>query len=79
MTPLTWDLLISLILQHGLPLALKIAEKIGNKDAVTAAELSELRALGAKTPRSQMLDALARAGISHDDPKAAALLALIGP
>lgn len=77
MEPLTWQVLAALILQVGLPLALKIAAKWESKDVVTPAELLELEALGAKTPRSQMLEALARAGIKPEDPVAAPLLALV--
>lgn len=73
-----WDTLISLVLTHGLPLALKLYERWGDKSPVTEAEIAELRVLGAQTPQSQMRDALARAGISSDDPKAKALLALVG-
>jgi hypothetical protein len=78
MQKLTWDVLSNLILQLGLPLALKIASKWGSKDIVTPEEIEELRAMGAQTPRSQMLDAMKRAGLDVTDPKAVALLALIG-
>lgn len=79
MQKLTWDVLTMLLLNHALPVALKIAEKWGSKDEVKPEELVELRALGSQTPKSQMLDALTRAGIDPTDPKATALLALIGP
>lgn len=72
-----WQTLIVLILQEGLPLALKLAERWSSKDAVTPAELEELKALAAKTSVTQMQDALARAGVSLDLPGAKALVDLV--
>lgn len=74
---MTWAALIPLIIQYGLPLALKLADKWQSKDAVTPEEFAELRALAAQTPTTQMQDALLRAGILPDDPKAKALLDLV--
>lgn len=76
---MSYAVLAQLIIHVGLPLALKIAEKWNSNDLVTQADIDELKALGAKTPRTQMLDALTSSGVSHDDPKAVALLALVGP
>lgn len=73
-----WGTLTALIIQHGLPLALKLAEKWQSTEPVTPAEIEELKALAARTPQLQMRDALARAGISPEDPKAKELLALVG-
>jgi hypothetical protein len=73
-----WDVLISLVLTQGLPLAMKLYEKWGSKEPVTQADIDELKALGEKTPQSQMRDALARAGIDLNSEKAKALLGLVG-
>lgn len=73
-----WATLAALIIQHGLPLALKLAEKWNSKEPVTPAEIEELKALAAKTPQSQMKDALARAGVDLNSDKAKELLGLVG-
>lgn len=71
-----WGTLAILIVQNGLPLALKLAEKWGSKDVVTPQEIAELKALGAQTAESQMTDALTRAGLL-DSVEGKALLALV--
>lgn len=73
-----WATLAALIVQHGLPVALKLAEKWGSKEPVTPAEIEELRALSLRTPQSQMRDALARAGVDLNSDKAKELLGLVG-
>lgn len=73
-----WDVLAGLIITHGLPLALKLAEKWGDKSPVTPEELAELKRLGEQTPRTQMRDALGRAGVDLNSEKAKALLGLVG-
>lgn len=73
-----WSTLVILIINNGLPLALKLYDKWGNKDVVTPEEIAELRALAGHTPQTQMRDAILRAGIDPNSPKAAELMALVG-
>jgi len=68
-----------LILQYGLPLALKLADKWGSNDPVTPEEKAELRAMAANTPQSVMVARLTAAGISPDSPEGKALLKLLPP
>lgn len=76
---MTWAVLIPLIVQYGIPTAVHIAEKWQNKDQpVTPEELKELKYLAAQTPRTQMIDALNRAGIPLDSEKGKEMLALVG-
>lgn len=74
---MNWLMIIGLIEKLGLPLAEKLWRLWKSGGEPTDADWAELRALGAKTPRSQMLDALASAGIDPNSPKAQALLALV--
>lgn len=73
-----WDVLALLIVQYGLPLALKLAEKWESKEAVKPEELAELRALATHTPQTQMKDALSRAGIDPASEQGKVLLGLVG-
>lgn len=66
-----------MILQYGVPFAEKVWQKWSSGNNPTQADWDELKALGKNTARSQMLDALSRAGIALDDPKAVALLAQV--
>lgn len=72
-----WSTLILLAIQNGLPVALKLAEKWGNKDVVKPEEIAELRQLASHTSETQMRDALIRAGIPLDSDRAKELLALV--
>lgn len=74
-----YAMLAQLVLQVGLPLALKLAENFQKKGAITPEEIAELRAMGEKTAMSQMRDAILRAGLNPEDPKAKELLALVTP
>lgn len=74
---MTWAALIPLIVQYGLPLALKLAEKWESKDAVTPEELKELQTLAAQTPETQLRDALLRNGIDPASEKGVSLLNLV--
>jgi hypothetical protein len=73
-----WAQFILIVAKEGLPLAESLFTKWStSKDQpVTQEEINELKALGSKTARSQMLDALARAGISPESPEGKALLQL---
>jgi hypothetical protein len=73
-----WITLANLIAQVGLPLALKIYANFQKGGTVTPEEIAELKALGAQTAQTQMRDAILRAGLNPDDPKAKALQDLVG-
>lgn len=68
--------LAQLILQVGLPLALRLAENYNKKGPIPPEELAELKALGAQTVQTQVQMAILRAGLSVDDPRAKELIAL---
>ncbi len=72
-----WAALIPVILQYGIPFAEKVWQKWSSGSNPTQADWDELKALGQKTPLSQMKDALSRAGIPETDPRAVALLAAV--
>jgi hypothetical protein len=74
---MNWALLLPIIAQYGLPLAEKLWQKWASKTEPTQADWDELKALGAKTFQTQVLDALARNGVAADDPRAKELLKLI--
>lgn len=74
---MSWEVLIPIIAQYGIPLAEKLWQKWSSKVEPTQADWDELKALGSQTARSQMTDAIARAGISLDDPRAIELLKLV--
>lgn len=71
--------LAALILQVGLPLALRLAENYHKKGAIPPEELAELKEMGARTVQSQVQLAILRAGLSVDDPRAKELIALTTP
>lgn len=72
-----WMTLATLIAQYGLPLALKLADKWGSKDAVTDADIAELKQLAAQTATTQMRDALGRAGIDPESEQGKKFLGLV--
>lgn len=77
---MTWVLVIELLAKFGpqaFELIKKLIEKWGSSSPVTVADIEELRALAQQTPQSQMLAALARAGISPDSEQGKAFLALV--
>lgn len=73
---MTWEALIAIAVRDGLPLALNLFDKWSTKknEVPTVAEIEELNALSAQTSRSQMLEALARAGIDPDSEPGKRLL-----
>lgn len=73
-----WATLITLIINNGVPLALKLYDKWESKDVVTPEEIAELKALAAQTPQTQMRDALLRAGVDLASDKGKELLSLVG-
>ena len=72
-----WQNLIPLIIQYGIPAAEKIWQMVTSGADPTQADWDALKKLVNQTPLSQMQDALARAGIPLDDPRAVAFLALV--
>lgn len=74
---MSWELIITLINQYGLPLAYKLWQLAESKLPPTQADWDILNALASQTAKSKLIDALNRAGIPLDDPKAVALLALV--
>lgn len=77
---MSWVLLAQIIATSGLQVAERVWQKWAAKGEPTQADWDELKALGAKTAQSQVIDALARNGIPLDSPRAVELLALVkGP
>lgn len=74
-----WEQFALLIIQVGLPLALRIYDNVQKRGQVTPEEIAELRAYGAQTAQTQMRDALLRAGINLEDQHAKNLIALVTP
>lgn len=71
--------IISLIISQGLPVAQKLWQLWESKTAVTQDDWNVLIALGKQNARSQMMLALAQAGIDPTSPQGVALLALTPP
>lgn len=71
-----WALVAQLIVNIGLPAAEKLVEKWENKSPVTLADFQEVRDAAKQTAADRMKVQLQAVGISLDDPKAIALLAL---
>lgn len=69
--------LVQLIIEVGLPIALKLADIWSKGEDVTPAILEELRVLSTKTPQQALSEVLTMAGIDPADPRAVALAALI--
>ncbi len=74
---MSWAALIPLILEYGLPFAERIWTLWSSKAEPTQADWDALTKLANQTPLSQMQDALARAGIPLDDPRALPFLDLV--
>jgi len=74
-----WTLFLALVAKEGLPLALDLYDKWINRasDTPTAEEIADLKALASNTSRTQMLEALQRAGIEPDSEQGKKLLGLI--
>ena len=74
---MSWAVIVPLIVQYGLPFAQKIWSLWTTGTDPTQSDWDALMKLANQTPLSQMQDALTRAGIPLDDPRAAAFLALV--
>lgn len=71
-----WETLIPIIAQYGIPLAEQLWQKWSTGSAPTQADWDQLKALAQGSAQSQMLAALARAGIDPNSDQGKALLAL---
>ena len=74
-----WEVLIPIIAQYGFGVAERLWQLWSTKSAPTAEDWAVLNKLAAETAHTRMVDALTRAGIALDDPKAIALLELVKP
>lgn len=72
-----WTVLLPLIVQYGLPFAEQMWQNINAGTDPTQAQWDQLKALSQNTARTQLLAALARAGVDPASPNAVALLALV--
>jgi hypothetical protein len=77
MEPLSWGAVAGLMLKYGPEVADFIVRKWNARGTVTLQEWESLQALANKTPESQVRDALARAGIPENDPRALEILAAL--
>lgn len=71
---MSWELLIPIIAKYGLPLAEALWKKVKDSREPTAEDWAELRLVAYPSPRDYLIDALGRANISLDDPRAKELL-----
>jgi len=74
-----WEYFIPIIAQYSLGVAEKLWQLWAAKGAPTAEDWAVLNKLKDETAHTRMVDALTRAGIALDDPKAIALLDLVKP
>ncbi len=68
--------LLPIILQYGIPVAEQLWKMLTSTSAPTQADWDTLKALSAQNSTSQMLAALAAAGIDPASPQGKAFLAL---
>lgn len=71
------EVIATLIARYGLPLAYRMWQDWTNGVPVTQAMWDDLLKLGEQSAKTQLIDALNRAGIPLDDPRAVALIALL--
>lgn len=76
---LTWLELIPLIIKEGAEFAAYLHKLSLEKSAPAPADWDPLIALSRQNSVSRAIDAISRAGLSQDNPKAAELLALVTP
>jgi len=72
-----WAEIIKLIIATGIPAADAIITKWLSGSDPTLADWQGIMTMASQTKLTQMQDALARAGIPLDDPRAVAFLALV--
>lgn len=68
--------IISLIVQVGYPVAVKLIDKVFTKSPVTQADWDSIKADAAQTAKDRMKAQLVAAGIALDSPQAVALLGM---
>lgn len=71
-----WATIASLIVQIGLPAVERLIANIENKAPVTLAEFQAIRDLASRQAQDRMKAMIVAAGLTLDDPRAQALLAL---
>lgn len=74
---LTWQVLLPILIEHGLPLVEQIVARWNSDAPVTVEDIEALKALSNNTPSGKLKAALAHAGIDENDPRAVALLELV--
>jgi hypothetical protein len=73
---MTWNTIALLIIEIGLPAAMKIVEKWENGSPVGLQELNEVRAVAQQTAADRVKAQLVKAGIALDSDQAKALIAM---
>lgn len=73
------EMIISLIISQGIPVAMKLWQIWESKLQITQADWDNLLASGRVFARQKMLEALVRNGIDPNSPQGIALLALTPP
>lgn len=71
-----WGTIANLIISIGLPAVEKLIQNFENKTPVTVAEIQAIRDLAGRSSQDRMKAMIVAAGMTLDDPKVAALLAL---
>lgn len=71
------ETIAQLIIQFGLPVAQAIYKKLTSDTAITDTDWQELRDMASQTAEDRTKSILVAAGLSLEDPKAQAILALV--
>lgn len=71
-----WEILVSLIIKEGLPVAAAIFQKWKSGNPPSQADFDELRAMAKQQAVDRIKLQLVSAGIPLDSPQAVALLAM---
>jgi hypothetical protein len=70
------DIVLQVLLKYGIPVAEQVWKMFSGTGQPTQADWDTLRALGEKTGKQQLKDALLRNGIDPESDQGKALLAL---
>jgi hypothetical protein len=80
MEPISWSLIIGLMIKYGIPFAESVYRRWAAGGAPTQKDFDELKAMAAETPESLFLSLAASRGLTPDDPRVVELMKLIqGP
>lgn len=74
---MSWTVLLPIILQYGVPFAEQLYTLVTTSTAPTATDWANLKALSSTNAQTQMLTALASAGIDPNSPQGKSFLALV--